>query len=146
MKGKRLVFKARRKLLFYAVGLLLVLIDAGLTYTSYKRVAAILLRLSPTPDPNVEDVLRAFRWGALTNSVAKHPRIQASCLRRTLAQWWVLRWLGVPSDVRIGVNTTAGHAWLEHHGYIVNDHPEIVKQFPIIYTEELTPERLARIV
>lgn len=146
MKAKRVVYKARRKLLFLAVGFLLKMIDLGLTHSSYKRVAALLLRLSPTPNPQAQNFPLVFRWSNLVNGVAKHPRIQASCLRRSLAQWWVLRWLGVPTAIRIGVNPTSGHAWLEHHGYVVNDHPDIVKKFPIIYTDELTPERLAQIV
>jgi len=67
-------------------------------------------------------------------------------LRRSLTSWWLLRWQGIPSDIRIGVNMTSGHAWLEHHGYIVNDHPEVAKKFPIVYTDELTPEKLATII
>lgn len=144
-KADQPIYRLKRKILFVAVAILLWMIDFALKIASYKRVTTILFRLSPNPDPKVQNYKLAFQWGGIVNGVAARRVMQASCLRRTLAAWWLLRWKRIPSDIRIGVNMTSGHAWLEHHGYIVNDHPEVNKHFPIIYTDELTPERLAQI-
>lgn len=144
--NKRPLRPAQRKFLFALVTVLLKLVDFGLKRASYRRVSGLMLRLSPRPDPKVQNFQRALQWGWLINGVAEHREMPASCLRRTLLHWWILRWLGVPSDIRVGVNTRAGHAWLEHQGFVVNDHPDVVKQFPIIYTDELTPEKLAQLV
>ena len=89
---------------------------------------------------------RAAQVARFVNTVARHRAIQASCLRRTLLAWWVLRWLRLPSDVRVGVNGITGHAWLEHHGTVINDRFDVVTRFPIIYRDELKPEEMAKLV
>lgn len=146
MMFERLAFRIQRKLVRVGIAVLLLLLHAGLTRTSYRRMSKLLIVLSPQPDSTRQDLNRAARLALLVNGVARHPDIQASCLRRTLLAWWLLRWLRLPSDVRIGINSSAGHAWLEHHGTIINDRSDVALHYPIIYTEELTPEKMAKLV
>jgi len=46
--------------------------------------------------------------------------VRATCLRRSLLIWWLLRREGIESALRIGVRHEAGtlqaHAWVEHEG------------------------------
>jgi hypothetical protein len=146
MMFERLFSQTRLKLVRIALGVLLLLLDVGLTRTSYRRMSKLLTAISPQPDPFTQDLTRAARMALMVNGIARHPAIQATCLRRTLLTWWLLRWLRLPSDVRIGINTSAGHAWLEHHGTIINDRSDVALHYPIIYTEELTPEKMAKLV
>jgi hypothetical protein len=138
--------RVRGKFQRIVVGILLKAVDIGLNRTTYRQVTWLLLRLSPQPDSNRQDFPHAFATGRLVNLVATNPKINATCLRRTLIAWWILRWRGIPSDVRIGINMTSGHAWLEHHGSVINDAPDVVVKYPITYADELTPERVAKLV
>lgn len=48
----------------------------------------------------------------------------ASCLRRSLALWWLLRRQGIPSEVRFGgrvADDVEAHAWLEVQGRALTD-------------------------
>ncbi|MBE2271782.1 MAG: lasso peptide biosynthesis B2 protein [Anaerolinea sp.] len=136
----------RRKLVHLGVAFLLKILDFGLNHFNYSRVTWVLLHLSPTPDPERQEHKRAYFMGKLVNSVGYHPRVNVSCLRRTLALWWLLRWNGIPSTVQIGVNAKAGHAWLEHHGMVVNDHPDVLTKYPGRFADELTPEKAAKLI
>ena len=146
MMVKRLFLPRRNKLVRIGVAILLVVLDFGLTRTSYRRISKLLITLSPSPDLSRRDMKRATQVARLVNTVARHPTIQASCLRRTLLTWWILRWLRLPSEVRIGINGAGGHAWLEHHGIVINDRFDVLTQYPIIYTDELTPEKMAKLI
>lgn len=146
MKTNRFYSQGKKKFKRIAIALLLKSLDIGLNRTSYRRISRLLVFLSPQPDPLRQDLSQAVALARLVDSVAAHPKLQASCLRRTLATWWLLRWFRIPSDVRVGINRTTGHAWLEHHGLVINDRPDIVKSYPIVYSDELTPEKMAKLV
>ncbi len=120
--------------------------DIGLKTLGYRRVTWLLLHASPQPNPAREQLLTAIAVSRIVNSIAREPQIQVTCLRRTLTTWWLLRWFSIPSDIRIGINTTGGHAWLEHHGCIVNDYYDVRKGFPIIYSDELAPPNLSKLL
>jgi hypothetical protein len=76
---------------------------------------------------------RAEAIGLLVNSAARYSPGPATCLTRSLVLAWLLRQLGPPALVRIGVRFVEGtlraHAWVELDGQPVNDSPDIAGQF-----------------
>lgn len=134
----------KRKFSSITLAALLKTVDIALRLSSYRRVAKWLLRLSPKPDPTRRDYSRTVSAARLVNAIAAKPQIQASCLRRTLVTWWILRWKRIPTDIRIGVNPSTGHAWLEHHGIVVNDRLDISSQYPFLYSDDVTPDKVLK--
>lgn len=67
------------------------------------------------------------------NIAARHTPFHATCLTRSLLLCWLLRRRGVSSELRIGVNLSAGmlraHAWVECAGQPVNDRADIADEF-----------------
>jgi hypothetical protein len=62
----------------------------------------------------------------------------ANCLQRSVVLWLMLRWQGLPGEVRIGVRRPppgaadrrpAFHAWVEQDGTVLNDAPDIRARF-----------------
>jgi hypothetical protein len=124
---------------------LLFVIDASLRLISYKRLCRWLIALSPHPDPARYDLERAYAYGRLVNQAASViPWI--TCLRRSLATWWLMRWAHLPSDVCIGVklvqDDNTSHSWVEHHGEVINDASNIAIFYPINFSDVLDPERI----
>ncbi len=78
------------------------------------------------------DIWRALRAGRIVNSLGNKLPLDARCLVRSLAAWWLLRSEGVPADLRIGVsleNGFAAHAWVELWGEPLTDTPDILSRF-----------------
>ena len=67
----------------------------------------------------------ANRIARLVAIAAYHGPYRATCLRQSLALWWLLRRRGIPAELRIGVRKDDGelqaHAWVEHDGQALND-------------------------
>ena len=139
---KRTYRQSMRTAKLLAVEFLLKAIDLGLRRTSYRRVYRVLLFLSPEPKP-VHDFPRSVALARLVNFVAIKPHIQATCLRRSLLLWWLLRWKRIPSEVRLGMGLGGGHAWVEHDSKVINDRPNIYMNYPIRYSADLTPEQIS---
>ena len=61
----------------------------------------------------------------LVNAAARCGLGRSTCLEKSLALWWLLRWKGIASSVRIGARTTGGkfaaHAWVERDGVALNE-------------------------
>jgi drug/metabolite transporter (DMT)-like permease len=59
--------------------------------------------------------------------------LRASCLRRSLLLWWLLRHDGIEAVLRVGVNRDGGrlqaHAWVEYLGRPLNDVEDIARRF-----------------
>jgi len=146
MKSKRSIRRLKFRSGLIAAAVLLKLIDLGLRLSGYRRVCRWLLRLSPAPDPTRVDYPHAFAVARIINTAAHHPQVRATCLPRTLLAWWVLRWVGIPSDIRIGVNHDGGHAWIEHNGQVVNDRLNIIDDYTVTYSDELAPERIIQLI
>lgn len=114
--------------------LLLVLPTIGVLVhlLGFQRSRDLLERMTPLPADRKQTnapvaVDAAHRVARLVSIAARHGPYRATCLRRTLALWWLLRRRGVSTDLRIGVKKDAGdlqaHAWVEHQGEILDDHP-----------------------
>ena len=133
------------RLALVAVFFLLIAVDLGLRLMSYKRLCRWMIAFSPKPDPESVNMERARAYGRLVNKSARAlPWV--TCLRRSLATWWLMRWANLPSDVRIGVKLKAGdntsHSWVEHHGEVINDAPNIADLYSINFSDVLDPERV----
>lgn len=120
----RALAPARRRLFFEALGWLCLLRIATLTLP-FRRVAA-LLRLAVTDGPDApchsgasqdeaSQGVEAVGW-AIAATAARTPWL-SSCLAQSLAGYLMLRRLGVPSEVYLGVGKNAAgeftaHSWL----------------------------------
>lgn len=122
----------RERRLLPRLALLLPLIGAALRLLGYHRTRALLERLSRPPqrpipaDPGVGTTAdTAQRLARLVGIAANHGPYRATCLRQSLALWWLLRRRGIPAELRIGVRKQQGelqaHAWVEHQGQGLND-------------------------
>jgi hypothetical protein len=131
----------------FVAGGLLMLIDLGLRLIGYRRLCRLLLASSPTPVSSRLAPAEAQAFGRLVNNAALMlPSI--TCLRRSLATWWLMRWGGLPAQVCIGVrlgDNLASHSWVEHHGQVINDRPEISKLYPVQFSDELDPSQVIRL-
>jgi hypothetical protein len=123
------------------LALLLPVIGATLHLLGFKQTRDLLARLIPAPsyqhrigatalssdlvasspfasDPFASD--KAQRIARLVSIAANHGPYRATCLRQSLALWWLLRRRGIAAELRIGVRKDGAallaHAWVEHEG------------------------------
>lgn len=107
----------------------LLLVDGALRFWKFRRVYAVLQRLSPLPEKRTTpctDAAGAERLAALvTRTNRRLSPWEVRCLAESLTLWWLLRWWGVRADLRLGVRRILGpleaHAWVEHEGVPLND-------------------------
>lgn len=132
----------KRLVYFLLVVGMLKIIDISLAIFGYKRVCRYLVLFSPTPNPNRICFPSAISTSRIVNR-AVHRLGGAPCLRRSLLLWWLLRWRRIPTSLVIGVNPAGGHAWVEHHGQVINDRPDVATCYAIVYSERLSPEGIS---
>ncbi len=74
----------------------------------------------------------AHHLARLFHDAAARPPVGGSCIPRSLALARLLRLHGLPARVRVGLRRTggglAGHAWVEHHGTLIGDRHERVRE------------------
>ena len=118
------------RLLLVRLVLLLPAIGAALHLLDFKRTRDLLARFAHSSEapPAAEDAAMAdiaHRIARLVGIAANHGPYRATCLRQSLALWWLLRRRGIPAELRIGVRKDGGelqaHAWVEHQGQALND-------------------------
>lgn len=118
------------------------LVAGGLQVVGFRRTCALLQATSPVPAgsavPGWEEPVAATSRMAAVAAQRGAPR--GTCLTRSLTLWWLLRWQGVESDLRIGVRRAGGkfeaHAWLERDGVVLNDRPDVAQDFaPLAYSD-----------
>ena len=76
---------------------------------------------------------------------SRHPFRWVKCLQRSLAVLWWLESRGVDADLQIGVrkerNDLRAHAWVEHHGVVLNDRQSVPKVYaPLVPAHSLSPD------
>ena len=90
------------------------------TYESY----AVIPKPEPTPDvgERLAEAIAAFAKAENFFHMKKAPQ---DCLPRSLALYRFLRSVGIPAEHCIGVRRFpfGAHAWVEHQGKVVHDHP-----------------------
>ncbi|MCU0836210.1 MAG: lasso peptide biosynthesis B2 protein [Chromatiaceae bacterium] len=128
--------------------LLLPAIGAALHLIGFKRTRDALALLAagrkaqPAADSPAETE-QAQRLARLVSISANHGPYRATCLRQSLALWWLLRRRGIAAELRLGVRKDQGellaHAWVEHEGQALNDAQGVTKSYaafsPAIPTE-----------
>ena len=124
----------RRTLIISLV--LLPLVGLGLRVFGYKRTRRALARISPRKavKSNATDQVEQARVVAGSVRIAARRGLyRATCLRESLALWWLLRRKGIVSDLRFGVDMQSealnAHAWIEVAGIPVNDAIDVAQRF-----------------
>lgn len=76
---------------------------------------------------------QATQIAEVVEIAARRRLVNATCLRRSLVLWYLLRRKGIDSNLRLGVRKEAskimGHAWVEIDGSVINDDEKIIQQF-----------------
>ena len=69
---------------------------------------------------------------------AYHP-LHIACKERSLCGWWLMRSVGIPAKLHLGVNLfpLSSHAWCDVGGEIVADDPERCTAFTPVYCYDL---------
>ena len=128
---------AERRLLAIALAAL-PFVAAGLAIFGFGRLHAFMARW-PRPRRSrfsSEDAAASYARNAarIVGIAAGRGPVRATCLRRSLLLWWLLRYEGIETVLRVGVNRDGGtlhaHAWLEHRGRPLNDVEDIALRFP----------------
>jgi hypothetical protein len=128
---------AERRLLIVACAAM-PLVAVGLSVFGFRRLHAVMARW---PRPRRAPLATEQSLSARARSTAKivaiaahRGPIRASCLRRSLLLWWLLRGEGIETVLRVGVNREGGtlraHAWVEHAGRPLNDADDVALRFP----------------
>ena len=133
----RVLTGAERRLLIVACAAM-PLVASGLSLFGFRRLHAVMARWPrPRSSRLATDSLRSARARSTAKIVAiaalRGP-VRASCLRRSLLVWWLLRREGIEAVLRVGVNREGGtlhaHAWVEYEGRPLNDADDVALRFP----------------
>lgn len=114
--------------------ILLPLVDVSLRLRGLRGTATILAQFCPQPEPDktveLSEVRRVVRMVKLA---VKYSPPWASCLRKSLVLWYLLRRKGIETELRIGSRRNEGkfegHAWIEYQGMVLNDTPDVRQRF-----------------
>lgn len=107
------------------VVLVLPVVGAALHVVGFKRTRDLLewsalSRPASVPLAAGQTSCAAHGLARLVSIAAHHGPYRATCLRQSLALWWLLRRHGIPGELRIGVRKDGGrlraHAWVEYLG------------------------------
>lgn len=116
--------------LFFRAALCLPLIHAGLLLLGYTRTCGLMQMLLPLKPvevalPGSQVLQQARETARIVSIAAQHGLYKATCLRRSLLVWGLLRRQGVQSKICFGVRMSdcklEAHAWLEYKGLVLND-------------------------
>lgn len=113
------------------------LIALSLRALGYGRTYALLARGEYKIVDNTSQVSETCevceQISKMTRLAVQNTLIRPTCLVRSLTLWWLLRRRGIESGLRIGVRMREGkmeaHAWVERAGRVLNDAPDIGKQY-----------------
>jgi hypothetical protein len=127
VKGTRLLIGVMVKLKLHTPAALaaLIMIDVTLKLmgiNALRRIVSDWPINGETPDSKpIADVC-----SAVIGACAWHSK-KALCLQRSATTTCLLRSIGAPAEMVIGVHKMPfyGHAWVEVHGQVVNDHPKV---------------------
>jgi Transglutaminase-like superfamily len=134
--------RPERHLLLRAL-VLLPAVTLALRLLGVRRCQEAMARLAPPCRAAPPPAGRAAAAARMVLVASRHGLCRTDCLPRSLVLWWLLRRLGVPGELRIGVRKRAGqleaHAWVEHGGRPLEDctdeHPFVPFAGPISLPE-----------
>ena len=108
-----------------------------------KRATRAMLRPVDHPRRWRSDPQRIARcFGA---AACRH-FMRPACLSRSLALRDMLRWRGIPAELRVSLSRDdrkriVGHAWVELDGTVLNDRQELSDSETLIFQQEKANER-----
>ena len=77
----------------------------------------------------------AKRLAQLVDIASRCGPYNATCLRQSLALWWLLCRRGLAAELRIGVakegEQVRAHAWVELRGCVINDRATVVDDYAV---------------
>ena len=128
--------------LLVALAVVLPAIGSALRTVGVRRTYRLLGGSRPIAARGIEvdemSQAAAERLGWLVNIAARHGPYSATCLRQSLALWWLLRRRGLPAELRIGVGKEdarmRAHAWVELAGRVINDRTSITNDY-VVYQD-----------
>jgi Transglutaminase-like superfamily len=112
---------------------------AGLRLIGFRRLKRLFNRFSSFPSgrrglreiPGKKQL--AARIVRAARSAELHGIGHPSCLERSLALWCLLRRNGIEAELQIGAQTGpkefTAHAWVEWDGAVLNDSPDVRKDY-----------------
>lgn len=116
--------------------ILLPAIAFPLKIWGFKRTHSLLTYFLP-PQPSLPLSNSPDQLSTTANMVkiaAKYYK-WATCLRKSLALWYLLRRQGIAAELQIGTRFEVGefqaHAWVEYQGYIVGDRQRVKQDFVV---------------
>lgn len=123
-----------RRLLLRA-GAMLPRVDVSLRLRGWVRTRTEMEHWADERGPRHGIEPRRVAW--LVERAARNVPWPATCLRRSLVLWALLRREGVQAVIRLGVRKAEGshaaHAWVELQGVVLNDRPDVAQTFPAAF-------------
>lgn len=123
----------RRLLLRAAV--MLPRVDVSLRLRGWERTRMDWELWADGAGPRCGIESRRVAW--LVERAARTVPWPATCLRRSLVLWALLRRDGVQAEIRLGVRKAEGahaaHAWVEFQGVVLNDRQDVAQLFPAAF-------------
>lgn len=120
--------------------ILLVLVDASLKFKGVKKTEQILRNLSSNIQEKKDEnnnLSTVLITGKMVGIASKYYQ-EATCLRRSLVLWYLLRKQGIKSKLCVGVRKEKqnfeSHAWIEYLGIPINENESISQKFTVITT------------
>jgi hypothetical protein len=112
-----------------------------------RATATTLAKLCPQPEPGKTVELSEIRRVVqMVKLAVKYSPPWASCLRKSLVLWYLLRRKGIESELRIGSRRNEGkfegHAWIEYQGMVLNDTPDVRERF-VVFKQPINKLMLA---
>lgn len=128
----------------------IALIRVGVHVLPYPTLLRYLDRGLPAPVAGWQEDARmpVLRLAKAVDIAERNTWPRPKCLARSLALMRMLRAIGIPAEVKIGVARPGGgfeaHAWVELEGLVVNDAPDISSRFrPLEQAAELARLKLS---
>ena len=126
-------FTSTKRWLLLQALLLLPLISSLLRLLGFNRTYALLSCLLPQPTDKSSQLLNTVD----AVRIAAKYHAWATCLRKSLTLWFLLRQQGVSAELKIGTRFEQGefqaHAWVEYRGNAVGDRQNVRKYFTVFY-------------
>lgn len=89
--------------------------------------------------PSSIAISQASEIAEVVELAAKRRVVNATCLRRSMVLWYLLRRGGIDSNLRLGVrkdrSEIKGHAWVEIDGSVINDDEDYIQQYTLMDLE-----------
>jgi len=115
-----------------------VALNAGFRLLGFGRTLGLVRRRRPVYDHLLPTEARrrardTFR--AVQNATMLYFRRREDCLHQALTTWHLLRRQGISAELCFGVAKYpfGAHSWVDAHGEILDDDPERIQRYTVIY-------------